>query len=302
MNYYINPKTDNFDTRSSYRTECGFSCNQGNLQLKNNLCKDNNETLKTCLSRETGENICNSISAPSPTEYQPFTGFFQYDNNDKSISCEYNAKLIQTPTQLLEYKKLFGKPNKYHQEAMDSILTEYCSLDTNDGCPSSRRTCSRMLSTSFPECKNIKNKYESQNLYCGENPTSKDCQCILRNENNEYLEAEQYFPKKNIHSWYKPCSDPTNYLIPKDIDETIKEKNTDTCNQIKEIPPKKQLETIKKNPNIEDCFSSGYPTMLSESSNDANSKSTKNPITIAVIVLSSFFTILLFIILYVIFF
>jgi hypothetical protein len=173
-------------------------------------------------------------------------------------NCIFDATKIDTEEQ---YNNFVNK--KFSN--IDILNKFYCALWAKEGCPvdmdgKAQTTCSRLLSTKFPQCKELNNQFNDvtdfvKNTYCSQNPTNYSCACINRTQQDSYKLAKTYYPI-NDKCWWLPCNSSTNTLITNDIQKSTKCPDN-VCQQVTIIDNPKDKAIIQGNDYILQCNQGG---------------------------------------------
>ena len=201
----------------------------------------------TCVTLDMNKcNIGLSSKGENPVVSGRLTG--------RVLECTFDPSKIDTEEQ---YNNFIS--NKFGN--VETLNKFYCAQSTTQGCPLDmegkvQSTCSRMLSSKFPQCKEINSQYNEmtdfiKNQYCTDNPTNYSCGCINRTQQDAYKLGKRYYPIQD-KCWWLPCNSATNNLISSDVQKSDKCPDN-ICQQVAIIDNPKDKAIIKGNDYVLQC-------------------------------------------------
>jgi len=224
---------------------------------ENEECKDGdwNYSSQTC-----GENCivynCSKLSVNRTCEKigTKIDGEWKVDNNGNSesplVKCTYYPDTF-TEDDIMKYVDKFGEDDKYNK----IVMPTYCfQISTecvdNPETETQWSTCPNMLNRGNIgmfcrnwRSNNIDDADTAQNDYCNDNSDDPTCSCYNRDNNEVYQivsgidEDGNVTNSYNAGCWYKPCTQPSNYLVPSELinDNPPCPSETKICTSINKI-------------------------------------------------------------------
>lgn len=243
----------------NYDTEQNGDCKNGDWNYGSKTCGE--DCVIYHCSKLAVEPTCGNIGNNVEGEWKLDD---QGDSKSPQVQCTYDANTFDEDD-IDEYIDKFGEDEQYNTVVMPTFCFQEsteCVDNPETGKP--WPTCPNMLGRGRigMQCRNWRSNNtddadKAQNDYCSDNPGDPVCGCYNRDDDEVYrlvschdddCDSNSSSSSNNSNSnscdnpynagcWYKPCTQPANYLVPSDLinDNPPCPPEAQVCGQINTI-------------------------------------------------------------------